>query len=330
MSARVKRRDFIVLLGSAAAWPLAVRAQQAAVPVVGWISSGWPDAAAGWISAFRKGLNAAGFVEGKNVTIEYRFEEGQYDRLPVLAAELVRRPATVIIAFGGPRPTNAAKAATSTIPIVFESLTDPVATGLVASLNRPGGNVTGVYMLSNEIGTKQLGLLRELVPAAKVIALLVNPNTPGADFLPKDIEPAARSLGLELRPLNAGAERDLDDTLASVGRQRPDALIVQSDAFLTRQRIQIVQTAARYAIPTISSNRDFATAGGLMSYGASVADATYQAGIYVGRILKGEQPAGLPVIQSAKFEFVINLQTAKALGLAVPPTLIARADEVIE
>jgi putative ABC transport system substrate-binding protein len=327
----IRRREFITLLGGAATvWPIVARAQQPAIPVVGWLSSGWPDEYAGWISAFRKGLNAAGFVEGKNVTIEYRFEEGQYDRLPVLAAELVRRPATVIIAFGGPRPTNAAKAATSTIPIVFESLTDPVATGLVASLSRPGGNVTGVYVRSNEIGTKQLGLLRELVPAAKAIALLVNPNTPGADFLPKDIEPAARSLGLELRLLNAGTERDLDDALATVGRQRPDALIVQSDAFLTRRRTQIVQTAARYTIPTISSNLDFAAAGGLMSYGANTADATYQTGIYAGRILKGEHPAELPVMQSSKFELVINLQTAKAHGLEVPPMLLTRADEVIE
>jgi putative ABC transport system substrate-binding protein len=327
----MRRRQFIALLGgAAAAWPLAAPAQQPAVPVIGLISSGWPDAAADRISAFRKGLNAAGFVDGKSVTIEYYFEEGQYDRLPILAAEIVRRPATVIVAFGGPRPTNAARAATSTIPIVFDSLTDPVATGMVASLNRPGGNVTGVYMRSSEIGTKQLGLLRELAPAAKVIALLVNPKTPGGDFLPKDIVPAARSLGLELRLLNAGTGRELDDALASVGRQRPDALIVQTDALFARQRTQIVQSAARYAIPTISSPREFAAAGGLMSYGASQADASYQTGIYVGRILKGEQPADLPVIQPAKFEFVINLQTAKALGLTVPPSLVATADEVIE
>jgi putative ABC transport system substrate-binding protein len=327
----MRRRDFITILGgAAAAWPATARAQRSAMPVIGWLGTGWPDTSAGQIAAFRKGLNEAGFVEGKNVTIEYRWEEGQYDRLPALAAELVRRPVTVIFASGGPRPTSAAKSATSTISIVFWAATDPVATGLVASLNRPGGNVTGVYSLANELGTKQLGLLREFVPAASMIALLVNPETPGADFLPKDVQIAVRSLGLHLRILDASTERDLDGVFTSLAQQRPDVLIVQADAFLLRWVAQIAAAAARQAIPTISGAHDFAAGGGLMSYGASGMDAHPQAGLYVGRILKGEKVANLPVVQSTKFDLVINLKTAKALGLTVPPNLLATADEVIE
>jgi putative ABC transport system substrate-binding protein len=327
----MKRRTFITLVGGAAvAWPLAARAQQRAMPVIGWIGTGWADISSGQMAGFRKGLNEAGFVEGKNLRIEYRWEEGRYDRLPVLAAELVRLPASVIFASGGPRPTSAAKSATSTIPIVFWAATDPVATGLVASLSRPGGNVTGVYNLANELGTKQLGLLRELVPAASMIALLVNPNTPGADVISKDIQTAVRSLGLRLAVLSAGTESELDVVFAKLAQRRPDALVVQADAFLLRQRVQIASMAARQAIPTISGGLDFAAPGGLMSYGASGLDAHHQAGLYVGRILKGEKPANLPVVQSTKFELILNLKTDKALGLTVPPSLLAVTDEVIE
>jgi putative ABC transport system substrate-binding protein len=326
----MRRREFMTLLGGAAALPLAARAQQPAMPVIGWLGTGWPDTSASQIAAFRNGLNEAGFIEGRNVTIEQRWEEGGYDRLPALAADLVRRSVTVILASGGPRPTRAAKAATSTIPIVFWAATDPVATGLVASLNRPGGNVTGTYSLSSELGTKQLGLLREMVPAASMIALLVNPNTPGADAVSKDIQVAVRALGLQLRVLSAGSERDLEGVFASLAEQRPDALLVQADAFLFRQDAKILSAAVRYAIPTMSGTRDFAAAGGLMSYGARTADALHQAGLYVARILRGEKPADLPVVQSTKFELVINLKTAKALGLTVPPNLLALADEVIE
>jgi putative ABC transport system substrate-binding protein len=323
----IRRREFISLLGGSAVWPLAVRAQQAAMPAIGWLATGWPDTAQN-LAAFHRGLNEAGFVEGRNVSIEYRWEEGQYDRLPELAADLVRRSVTVIFASGGPRPTRAAKSATSTIPIVFNAATDPVTTGLVASLNRPGGNVTGAYSLTNELGTKQLGLLREIVPAATKIALLVNPNTPGAAALPKDVQIAVRSVGLQLQVLSAGTEADLDKVLAGLAQQRPDALLIQTYVFLNR-RTEIAATAARLRIATISAAQNFAAAGGLMSYGGGSADA-YQAGLYVGRILKGAKPADLPVVQSSKFELVINLKTAKALGLTVPPTLLAIADEVIE
>jgi putative ABC transport system substrate-binding protein len=326
----MKRREFVTLLGGAAAWSFAAHAQQSAMRVIGWLGTGWPDTSAGQMAAFSKGLNEAGFVEGKNATVEYRWEEGQYDRLPALAAELVRRPVAVIFASGGPRPARAAKSATSAIPIVFWAATDPVATGLVASLNRPGGNVTGVYSLANELGTKQLGLLREFVPTASMIALLVNPETPGADFLPKDVQIAVRSLGLHLRVLSASTERDLDEVFRLLAQERPDALLVQADAFLIRWVVQIAAAAARQAIPTISGAHDFAAGGGLLSYGASGTDAHHQAGLYVGRILKGEKPADLPVVQSTKFDLVINLKTAKALGLNVPPNVLATADEVIE
>ena len=300
------------------------------MPVIGWLGTGWRDTSSN-LAAFHKGLNEAGFVEGRNVAIEYRWEEGQYDRLPALAADRVRRGVTVIFANGGPRPTLAAKLATSTIPIpiVFNTATDPVATGLVASLNRPGGNVTGAYSLTNELGTKQLGLLREIVPAATKIALLVNPNTPGATVLPNDLQNAVRSVGLQFQVLSAGTEADLDKVLAGLAQQRPDALLIQGDAFLNRHIEEIAATAARVGIATICASQNFAAAGGLMSYGTGGADA-HQAGLYVGRILNGAKPADLPVVQSSKFELVINLKTAKALGLTVPPTLLARADEVIE
>ena len=329
----MKRRDFIILLGGAATWPLAARAQQPAMPVIGWLGTGWRDSAPEQIQAFSKGLNSAGFVEGKNVAIEYRWEEGrydQYDRLSELGADLVCRQVSLIIAFGGPRPTRAAKSATSTIPIVFFAASDPVAAGLVTSLSRPGGNVTGTYSFANELGIKQLGLIRELVPAASNVALLVNANTPGADLLPNDLQAAVRSLGLKLAILRVGSERDLDAVLASFAQQRPDALLIQADTFLNHWRIQIAAAAAQHAIPTIAGNHDFAAAGGLMTYAASPTEAGHQVGLYAGRILKGEKPANLPVVQATKFDFAINLKTAKALGLTVPPNLLAIADEVIE
>ena len=328
----MRRRQFITLLGGAVTLSLAARAQQPAVPVIGWLGTGWPDSATEQLHAFREGLSGAGFVEGKNVAIEYRWEEGQYDLLPALAADLVRRKVALIFAFGGPRPTRAAKSATSTIPIpiVFTAATDPVATGLVASLNRPGGNVTGIYSLANELGAKQLGLIREVVRGAITIALLVNPNTPGAEALPKDLQAAVRSLGLQIVILRAGSERDLDAVFASLAQQRPDALLIQSDGFLIHRRIQIAATAAQHGIPAIAGSHYFAAAGVLMTYATSVAESSYQAGLYAGRILKGEKPVDLPVQQSTKVELVINLTTAKALGLTVPPSLLALADEVIE
>jgi putative ABC transport system substrate-binding protein len=326
----MRRREFIALLGGAAAWPVAARAQQSAPPVIGWLSVGWPDTVPGNLGAFRTGLNGAGFVEGRNVMIEYHWEEGQYDRLPMFAAELVRRQVAVIFYSGGPRPTRAAQAATSTIPIVFTSQSDPVAAGLVASLNRPGGNVTGVYSLSNELGTKQLGLLRELVPTASLFALLVNPQSPGADILSREVQKAVGSLGLRLWVLSANTEHDLDGVLSNLGQQQPDALLVQADILFARRQVQIASMAAQHAIPTISSSRDFAAAGGLMSYGASGLALSRQAGVYVGRILKGEKVADLPVVQATKFELVVNLKTAKALGLKVSQDMLSIADEVIE
>jgi putative ABC transport system substrate-binding protein len=327
----LKRRDFITLLGGAAAgWPLAARAQQAAIPVIGWLATGWSDTASEQIQAFREGLSGAGFIEGRNVAIEYRWEEGQFERMPVLAADLVRRQVALIFAYGGPRPARAVMSATSTIPIVFSAASDPVAAGLVASLNRPGGNVTGTYSLANELGTKQLGLIRELVPAARTVALIVHTDTPGADLLPSDVQTATRSLGLQLVILSAGNERELDAVFASLAQQRPDALLIQADTFLSHWRLRIAAAVAQHAIPTIAGNHDFAAAGALMTYSASVAEYGHQAGLYAGRILKGEKPANLPVVQATKFVFAINLKTAKALGLTVPPGVLAIADEIIE
>jgi len=327
----MKRRELIIALGAGVALPLAARAQQTAVLMIGWLGSGSPDAFASQVAAFRKGVNEAGFVEGQNVAIEYRWAEGDYDRLPELAAGLVRHPVAVILTSGGTRPTLAAKTATSTIPIVFlNGGSDPVAAGLIASFNRPGGNVTGVNFLAGELVTKQLGLLHELMPAASMIAMLVNPNSPAANPEMRDLERAARSLGLQHRVLTASTERGIDEVFASFGQQPVDALLVQTEPFLSGQRDQIAALAARHAIPTISSIQAFAAAGGLISYGASSTDAYRQAGVYVGRILKGEKPADLPVIQPTKFDLVINIKTAKALGLQIPEKLLALADEVIE
>jgi len=324
------RREFISLLGGTAAWPLAARAQQPAMPVIGFLDSRSPEMAANNLPAFREGLAQTGFVEGRNVGIEYRFAELQNDRLPALAADLVRRQVAVIAGVTTTQGALVAKAATTTIPIVFAIGGDPVKNGLVASLNRPGGNVTGVSYLTNELGAKRLGLLRDLLPNVGMIAALVNPTNPNAESDAKDLLAAAQSMGLTLNVLHVSSERDIDGLFATLVQRRASAFLTASDPLFTSRRQQIAVLAADHKIPAIYHVRDFTTAGGLMSYAPNIYDVFRQAGVYTGRILKGEKPADLPVVQSTKFEFVINLQTARALGLDVPPTLLARADEVIE
>ena len=327
----MRRRKFITLLGgAAAAWPLAARAQQPAVPLVGWLNSETPSGYAPMVAAFRQGLSEAGFVEGRNVTIEYRWAQGHNDRLPALAAELVRRPVAVLAAAGTPSAL-AAKAATTTIPIVFSTAADPVGEGLVVSLNRPGGNTTGVTNLGAELVQKEMEMLHQMVPTATVIAALVNPTNPAlAEPATKDVQAAARTLGLQAHVIQASSERDIDIAFATLVRLRADALLVCPDAFLLSRRDQIAALALRHAKPAIYFQREFAAAGGLMSYGPSVPDGYRQIGLYAGRILKGERPGDLPVQQSTKLDFVINLTTAKALGLDVPFYLQQLADEVIE
>ena len=324
------RREFITLLGSAAAsWPLAAHTQQAAMPVIGWLSAEPRDPKDFRLVSFRRSLTEAGHVEGQNFMIEYRWAEGQYDRLPELAADIVRRQVAVIVTSGN-TAALAAKAATSTIPILFEVASDPVQLGLVASLNRPGGNTTGVTSLNLAVGPKKLELIRELVPNAAVISVLVNPNNAEAEIQSRDAEAAARKLGLELRIVHARTERDFDAVFATLVKLRPGALVIGPDSFFTTESGRLGALTLQHMVPAISPYREFTAAGGLMSYGASIPDAHRQVGVYAGRILKGEKPADLPVQQVVKIELVINMKTAKALGLEVPPTLLARADEVIE
>jgi putative tryptophan/tyrosine transport system substrate-binding protein len=327
----MRRREFIALLGGAASWPLAALAQQPTMPVIGYLGSESPDLFAGRLSAFHQGLSETGFVEGQNVAIEYRWAENQYDRFPALLADFIRRKVTVIVAVTGTPPALAAKAATTTIPVVFVTAGDPVALGLVASLNRPGGNLTGVATLTVELAPKQLEVLRELVPTATIFALLVNPvNSTNAETLSRELQAAARTLGLELHVLHASTERDFDAVFASLPRLRAGALLIGSDPFFNSRSQQLVALASRHAMPTMYPFREYAMAGGLMSYGNSFADAHRQVGVYTGRIVRGEKPADLPIQQSVKVELVINLKTAKALGLTFPISLLGRADEVIE
>jgi ABC-type uncharacterized transport system substrate-binding protein len=327
----MRRRDFITLIGGAvAAWPLPARAQQPAMPVVGYLDTGSPDLDADLVRAFRQGLSETGYVEGRNVAIEYRWTQGESARLPELAADLVRRRMAVIVAVGGPQGPLAAKAATATIPIVFGMGGDPVQSGLVASINRPGGNVTGVSSMRGELSAKRLGLLHEMVPGAARFAVLVDPNSTAAESSVKDLRAAALAIGRPIEVLTAGTNRDIDTAFASLVQKRADALWVQDGALFANRRVQIVTLAARHAVPAIYGDRNLTEAGGLMSYGPNLADDRRQIGIYTGRILKGEKPADLPVMRPTKFELIINRQTARTLGIDIPPTLLALADEVFE
>jgi putative tryptophan/tyrosine transport system substrate-binding protein len=328
----MRRREFITLIGgAAAAWPLAGRAQQAAMPVVGFVNGGSPDASARNGVAFRQGLEETGYIDGQNVMVEYHWLEGQYDRLPSLMADLVRRRVAVIAVPGSNPGALAAKAATTIIPIVFGVAEDPARLGLVASLARPGGNLTGVNFFVQEVVAKRLGLLHELVPKAIRVAVLINPaNAPTAEATLRDAPEAARSMGLQIQVLNASTSREIEAAVATLVRERADALLVAADGFFTSRRVQFAILAARYAIPMAHSGREAVEAGGLMSYGTVITAMFRQVGVYTGQILKGAKPANLPVVQSTKFEFVINMQTARALGLEVPPQLLASVDEVID
>ena len=327
----MKRRHFITLLGGAATWPLTARAQQQPMPVVGFLNSASLDTFPRQLVAFRQGLKEAGYVEGENLAIEYRWAEGQFDRLPALAGELVRRRVAVIAATGGTPSALAAKAATTTIPIVFSVGDDPAKLGLVASLARPGGNATGTNFFVYELGAKRLALLRELVPAAARVAVLANPaNAALTETMLTDVEAAARDISLQMQIVNPSTSREIDAAFAGLARERIDVVFVLPDSFFFSRRVQLAQLAARHAVPATYPVRDFAEVGGLMSYGTNTAEAWRQAGVYTGRILKGGNPADLPVVQVSKFELVINHQTARMLGLTVPATLLAVADEVIE
>jgi ABC-type uncharacterized transport system substrate-binding protein len=326
-----KRREFITLLGGATvAWPLAVRAQQTGMPVIGFLGSDSPDLYADRLRALRRGLKETGYIEGQNLTIEYRWAEGRNDRLPALATDLIRRPVAVIAASTTPSAL-ALKAATTTIPIVFFVAGDPIALGLVASLNHPGGNLTGTTTLTLEVGQKWLQLLHEMVPTATTFALLVNPTSPNlAEAQSLDLQKAARALGLQVHLLQASTDQDFDTVFATLAKLRAGGLVISSDSFFFTRSEQLAALAAQHAVPAIFGFREFAAAGGLMSYGASVTDQHRTLGVYIGRILKGEKPSDLPVQQATKVELIINLKTARGLGLEIPPTLLARADDVIE
>jgi putative ABC transport system substrate-binding protein len=327
----MRRRDFIkAIAGSAAAWPIAARAQQAAMPVVGFVRITTPEDSVPFAAAFRRGLRESGYIDGQNVAIEYRYASNQIDRLPALMAELVSRRVAVLVATGGTISGRAAKAATATIPVVFTTGDDPVKVGLVASLNKPGGNLTGVSVFNNRLGTKRFSLLHEFVPTASPIAILVNPTNKDTEDEARDVQDAARSLGVQVFVVSAGKADDLDGAFATLAQQRARALFVAGDAFFTGQRTQISILAARHGLPTSWNARIEVEAGGLMSYGGSLPDVYRQAGVVAGQILKGAKPADLPVQLPTIFELVINLRTAKTLGIEVPPTLLARADEVIE
>jgi ABC-type uncharacterized transport system substrate-binding protein len=326
----IRRRQFITLLGGAAAtWPLASRAQTRSPPVIGFMSGGSSAGVARLLPSFRQSLAEAGFVEGRNLAIEYRFAEGQYDGLPAMAAELVRRNVAVIVALTTP-PALAARAATASIPIVFSAPDDPVKAGLVASLSRPGGNATGVSFLLGELGGKQLGLLRELIPSATRIGLLVNAKNDNADGISRDLQTVAAAAGVEISVMRASNSREIEAAFAALVRERVQGLVVGTDPLFFSRRVQLTTLATRHALPAVYNVRDYAEVGGLMSYGTSLTETYRQVGAYAARILKGDKPTDLPVLQSTKFEFVINLPTASALALEVPPTLLARADEVIE
>jgi len=325
----MRRREFITLASGAAAWPLAARAQQPAMPIVGFLSSLSQRTTDHLITSWQRGLRETGFIDGKNVTFEFRFADGHYDRLPAFAMEFVRRPASVIVA-AAPSAAIAAKMGTATIPIVFVVGLDPVAAGLVVSFNQPGGNATGMTLNTGPLGQKRLEILRELVPKVKVVPVLVNPTSPDAVPELRDIQAAAPPMGLELRLLNASTSEEIDSAFSILAQQRPDVLLIGSDPFFVIHREHLVASAARLGVPTVYPFREFVAAGGLLSYGTSIVNAYRQAGIYTGRILKGDKPTDLPVIQPTTFELVINLKTAQTLAIDIPATLHARSDEVIE
>jgi ABC-type uncharacterized transport system substrate-binding protein len=327
----MRRREFIKLLSNTVvAWPLTARAQQPAMPVIGFLSSVSPQAWENYVAGFRAGLKEIGYVEGQNVTIEFRWAEGHYDRLPEMAADLVRHKVAVLVSTGGEPSVLAAKAATTTIPIVFTSGIDPIRAGIVSSLSRPGGNITGVYLFTSQIESKRLGLLRALVPGVQLIAVLLNSNRPDYTRQKRDVEEAAHAIGQQIHLLSASNESEIDAAFATAPQLRPGAMLVGADPFLNSQRDKIIALVARHAIPAMYEQREHALAGGLMSYGTNLTAGYRQVGVYAGRILKGEKPGDLPVVQSTKFEFVINLKAAKALGVEVPPNLSAEADEIIE
>jgi len=330
MTVTIGRRELLIALGGAAAWPLAARAQQPAMPVIGYLHSGSAGPYAHLVAAFQQGLKETGTVEGSNVAIEYRWAEGRYDRLPALAADLVGRHVALLVAQGGDPPVLAAKAATATIPIVFTLSSDPVKLGLVASVNRLGGNVTGWWGYTSLLGTKRLELMQQLLPANTSITVLINPDNPNADIDTPELQGAARALGQSISFVKARSEAEIDAVFATLDERRAPALLVNTDPFFLARRAQFVALAARHGVPAVYAQREFVTAGGLISYGASLADGYRQVGIYAGRILKGERAADLPVVQPSKFEMAINLKTAKTLGLDVPDRLLALADEVIE